>query len=548
MQLSRGGIRPLKITDLPFDILRCIFEYFRDDPLLSGDRAVCWDDYEYSEPDVPRWGQRRDLKSARLACRLFCDLASPHLLSVVELELSPSSLDMLDGISRAPRIAAGVRAIRLWLADRSEDLADDIRMFRDACLQRLGETESNLKYDLRRWREDRQNRPERDRAEQHKGHRVEEAAAAMARLRREWTLYPELPDGEMTLSEYQKLLLQAHHEFRRMHQEQRRLLEDGSFARSVASAVARMGNVRSFRLTSETPDRHKRAFFRGRARRRVVRDTDTLIRFLASPVSWSGYCAKLLWELPIALHRAGASLTDLSLNYLPLSQNAPMLCPRSPDTPGDAAWDELSAACEQLEILHVVDDSYEDLPEEAKSYVDKYLASVLARCGGRLRRLHLNFRLPLDDAIEFKWYYAGPVIGALQGFPRAQVLLLKGVQLRQAQLEALCDKLGHGNLTRLHLADIRLQSGSWVGAVEILRQKVALAETKAPGELDVSVRKIFGGEFSTVVSDSWVEKREADMRRWMLIRETERYTKGQREGNPLRKREIQSRLRTPVSG
>jgi hypothetical protein len=556
MHLSRDGVRPLKITDLPWDILRCIFECFRDEALESDDRVVCWDDYEYVGPEPPRYEQRRALKSARLACRLFCDLASPHLLPIVELELSQSSLEMLDEISRAPGIAAGVRGVKFWLAYRSKDLANDIRLFRDARLEQLEGTEVCLDGDLR----DQLRCQERGRAEQHRRLRLEEAIGNMSRLRREWTSYPELPEGE-TPSEYQRLLLRGHKEFRRMHEEQRLLLEDGFYARSIASAIARMGNVRSFRLVPWQRDNYEEEFFRGRARRRMLKDTEMLIRYLASPFSWTETegvreeppelaCVKLVWELPIALHRAGASLTELSMDALQLSRNAPMLCPRFPDAPEHAAWDELSAACEQLEIFEVEgtrmecpDTPYDPFPKEAKFYVDKYLASVLARCGDRLRWLHLDLKYSWYHPLGYTGYYAGPVIGALQGFSRAHVLVLEGVQLRQAELEALFDMLGHGDLTELRLSYIRLQNGSWADAVDILRQKLALAETNAPGELDVSVGRLLGGEFGNDdFDDDWRDERESDVERMRMIEETERYVKGQREDNPLKEREVQARL------
>jgi hypothetical protein len=115
MELSRAGVRPLKITDLSLYILHCVFGYFQDVRINQGG-AVNWDHYSYS-PDCPNYTQERreSVRGVRLACRLFCHLATPLLYPVLKVSLSQSSLDLIDAFSRNPAMAGGIRGVMAML-------------------------------------------------------------------------------------------------------------------------------------------------------------------------------------------------------------------------------------------------------------------------------------------------------------------------------------------------------------------------------------------------------------------------------------------------
>lgn len=121
----RSKLRPLKIVDLPDELLLRIFYYARydvydDDELHSG--VVDAGQIRSSATD--------DIKNLRLTCRRFCSTTSHLLLPSLEVDMTnSSSLKRLDEVSRHPTISKGVRVVRVTLNYYSSVQAEDIRIF-----------------------------------------------------------------------------------------------------------------------------------------------------------------------------------------------------------------------------------------------------------------------------------------------------------------------------------------------------------------------------------------------------------------------------------
>lgn len=92
--------------------------------------------------DVKESNARRDMvHNIRLVCRLFCSLATPLMFPILRVQLSQSSLDFADKISRTPQMAAGVRGIQVSLGYRPKEIADDMAQFKQVRLNDLNDLE-----------------------------------------------------------------------------------------------------------------------------------------------------------------------------------------------------------------------------------------------------------------------------------------------------------------------------------------------------------------------------------------------------------------------
>lgn len=120
-EFSPRRMPPLNITDLPLDILRLIFDAFGEPATGRRGYAVSWSRYNA----VTTIERRKTIGNARLTCRLFWQHASPLMFPVLRLQVTQSSLDLADRISRSPLIASGVRGILISLASWPKQLADE---------------------------------------------------------------------------------------------------------------------------------------------------------------------------------------------------------------------------------------------------------------------------------------------------------------------------------------------------------------------------------------------------------------------------------------
>uniref|UniRef100_A0A8H7KBP7 F-box domain-containing protein n=1 Tax=Bionectria ochroleuca TaxID=29856 RepID=A0A8H7KBP7_BIOOC len=91
----------MNIADLPLDVLRLIFDEFRDPEVLSHGEV----DWSPSQSRAWRPADSTNLQTiqnARLACRLFNSVASPLLAPVLRLDLSRKSLQIANGLTQNP--------------------------------------------------------------------------------------------------------------------------------------------------------------------------------------------------------------------------------------------------------------------------------------------------------------------------------------------------------------------------------------------------------------------------------------------------------------
>lgn len=107
MAAWRATVRPLKVLDMPNEILMKIFANFQDDPVPHIQVHGCSFDDPLPSPDIA------SIRNVRLTCRTFCEVASEILLSVVNISFTRASLQRLEEISSHPSISKSVRVLRL---------------------------------------------------------------------------------------------------------------------------------------------------------------------------------------------------------------------------------------------------------------------------------------------------------------------------------------------------------------------------------------------------------------------------------------------------
>ncbi|OBT81924.1 hypothetical protein VE02_09683 [Pseudogymnoascus sp. 03VT05] len=494
--------RPLNILHLPMDILDIIFDQIDNSTWIG----------LYFEP-------RKNIQNARLVCRLFNQLASPHLCPELKVQLDQTSLSLVDEISRNPLIAAGVRTIHVVLLYHPGEVAENLQRFKNWRDEDIG----------RRWRGS-----EYLAADFYHDPYVDGDGTVHERPRREYTkaVYKKgLADFQAIISawdkcfsssdgvpidaeslRYQEILRQGYEEYRQKHEEQFRLITGESFVNTLASAMARMRHCPYLRFYDKMEyvydDYHYNyRNYNDKDRFLLTTDPEELPRLLVAPVRWRDIegirggadltPAKLLSELPIAIHKAGATISTITLHCFPTSNNYSMICPDLHD-PSNPSWPDLRAACQHLTKFELRPNnqpmSFRHLLPEEQVHIDEYLCAMLSGQDIEIASLWFGDFVVMDDeSDEVKGYYhIGAVLSTIS-WPRIKELRLCDVSFHQGELEAFFRGLGGGRIESVSIWNVELLSGSWVGALDILRKK--LASRCLDGKCETDLNSLSGGEF-----------------------------------------------------
>ncbi|GFF32158.1 conserved hypothetical protein [Aspergillus udagawae] len=510
MELSRAKIRPMTIVDLPAEILLQIFGYLQDARIgrlaQIGWRSPPWG-YEL---DIVRGTARETIRQVRLVCSLFNDLASPLLCPILRVDLDQESLNGAVELLKRPRIAQGVHAIQVGLQYRPKELVSDCPKFKDHCKKQLeqvvgywvGETWS-LEYES----DDETVWPPPLTV-------YREAIRKYDKISRSWDSYfnSDESDGdddvaESEADEHMEIFVRGYNEYRKKHEEQLHLITTGSFITTLTSCISQLPNTVILGFTDEMErlyyDRHDPTI--------LLRDKSLLPGMMSRALEWSiieelGNVkltpARILFDLPVAVHEAGIKLRYLYMGPLPCRGNFSLLCSDTVSNPTNpAAWSDLRAACSSLRRIDFgsydqkVPIRHEDLQPEEKCYVDQYLSTVL--CSADLKDVWLPLRMfGLDDGRTTKegWYDIGPVLGAVN-WPRIEYIMISYVSSKQDELERFCSGLGP-SVQLLQLSTVHLLDGSWAGILSTLDEKVR--STFREQYARVSLEDLTGGEFGEV--------------------------------------------------
>ncbi|KAI8719687.1 hypothetical protein NCS52_00750000 [Fusarium sp. LHS14.1] len=189
--------------------------------------------------------------------------------------------------------------------------------------------------------------------------------------------------------------------------------------------------------------------------------------------------AKILSELPIALHKAGVSLQYFHLSScLPVRSNLSDICSGLDISPDAAIWHDLQAAFQQLKGFELESVGWEyhkesqmfDVPPKERAFIEAYISTVLS--GQCLENVEVDLSgYALGDRGS-GWTEPCYIPGAFASinWPRIKYLDIKGLAFTEEELERFCRNLSPF-LDDIFLEMINLWDGSWARALDILREK-----------------------------------------------------------------------------
>ncbi|VUC29323.1 unnamed protein product [Clonostachys rosea] len=485
-----GGQQRSFLTDLPTDIL----VYLRDNFLHLGELGK--DKLEWDEP----WGAHaanesfKTVQNLRQVCRIFHDLVSPLLCRRLRIHLDPKSLDQAREMLKNQAIASGVRGVQVAIPYRPEELALSLSSFVDVRLKELEELYDHILFMLDvEWMEDdadengEDSMHEESYTREMKNYndilftwRPSEASKnqngddAEAENKFVYEIEPAVRE------EYTQILLQGHKIFREQHEAQKKLIEKGLFVETVADLFREMPNSVSLSIVDRFTFKHDQ-----RREISLLTNKEELSPFLTSPINWSELDtmsdpprlvpARILTELPIAIHKSGRSLRHLHLGCLPVQHGFEELDPGT----DDFSWAQLREAYQQLEEfdlegpqMHYLPLRPENIPLPRRQFLIEFFGAILS--SNKLQDVQLNFYcLGVNTGINSRrqWCPLGAIFRSIS-WPDIRKIQISDVGFSQDELDMFFKGLGFG-LERVALTSFQLSSGSWADAVDMMHDRIA---------------------------------------------------------------------------
>ncbi|KAI8954135.1 hypothetical protein F4801DRAFT_596194 [Xylaria longipes] len=440
----RSRLRPLRILDLPNELLVRIFEY------VKGDTGI---DELHFYNFVSRTSN--EIRNIRLTCRRFHATSSHLLLPFIKVNITRPSLARLDEVSRHPSISKGVRAIKLSLTPFYDStIAHDIRAF---ALYHA----SKLRESIVHWG----NLVDQSLCGETPIEVFQRAITKAVSLAESWE---QLVDRGVDTNRADHLIIsEAHEQYLQLYEDYEGL--SGSLAQAVASAMMRMPTATWIKVDTKLYNLANRYLRPG-----DLDQTGAILDYLLSSMTWSEpreyglgpRPSHLIGELLLSTQRLSIPLKGLSIEAPPPPTAS--LSTSNTATIHDPAV--LRAAVEQLETIsfhprpNIWDDDWTGrAPEEF--YFTDFLLDLLHTKS--LKRIYLNFYFMVTDYPPPKLSMAPLVLSYT--WPKLQQLYFNG-PFHFKELKAVVKRLGRN--VKLQWCGY-LMSGSWVDVLDFLREHTA---------------------------------------------------------------------------
>ena len=505
--VSRPTLRPLKLLEMPDEVLIKIFDYVKG---WTGKTAPFYELGNIGE----------DVKNLRLTCRRFCSTSSDLLLRFVRVELTPSSLSQFEEISRHPTISKGVRCVRVVLPLYNATLAQDISTFAQHNAQELRDLTETMELLL-----------------PHAVHAVDlhfPTEKVAEELRNAWNIvdiwesYAINPKDLVRETDliYCGVLQEAHERYRQHFQEQVILRKDAYFIKAVAAAIARMPTVDALEICDFDYQGSWRTYSRSWIDQ--VSDKEALGQNLLVPMRWEQARryelgdppTEILVKLPAAIHQAGGLVTALKLelsfpeSYATLTQNEEDLVALKASVQGLKHF--------KLRARHFKVRSFgPPVPEAEVEHIKTFLHALLDTQS--LEHLFLDFGFLWDrDNMP-----SSTSLGSLftfRSWPKLRHLFWRVCPLHLEEFKQFIGNLSTP-IEYMGPHATHLLSGTWAEALDVLRRKAKYTTIECPsgGGLEDMPKEeredIFPRRNGRPDSDS----------------KAEQYVAGKIEQNPLRK-------------
>jgi hypothetical protein len=496
--IMRTTTHQTSILDLPNEILLDIFGYFDA-------KFPVHDPSSYRRQPATYARERLEiLGTNRLVCRTFNELISPLLCPVVSISLSSGSMDRLEGLSRNPLIAQGIRGVSVSLLFRPHAIATNFlryHAYADSYLRKL-EGECGYYTEFQEYEQ------------------ADNSDDAVA-----WRNYDSLqqiyiakPDpradgGDQTAAGAQAILRSCFEKYAMAHADEASIISDGFFVHSVVRALSRCDS-RNFAWFNE--DQLGEEMLTKKAIT-IATDENALVQALTQGHEWlsiedslckddddSGlfFPASILTELPIACHNAKLNLRGLSVGCFPLLRGYHCLLPATnpvEDTVDSDPWTRFAAACVGLETfefgrhgmncspLRPARQSASDL-----AIIDGFIGAAIP--GPHLQNLHVTmhpFRVRQGRPEKEIPYLGSSILAAIRTTQLRKVLL-NGIDICEQSLLALASSR---HLTSFRLSSVTLSRGRYATAMSLLHEVVVSRKSNNASPPSIHLTTLQGAEF-----------------------------------------------------
>lgn len=447
----------IKLTDLPIDVLRHVLDCLRDPRVDPTGRINC----PKRNDDPNRLANKRAVASSRLACHRLFEVASLYFLPVLDIRLDRPSIEKIKAVSSSRSVASGVLGMEVDLSYRPVGISynadaywthKSIISLRSICYAHI----ENVS----------------DSHDPKKKHLLHEASV------------------ETEAAAHRCFL-----EFKRLHEEQERIVNRGLLTDMVQKAVSRMPRFSALLLTDKPNDADEPG------------DTSyqpgSIPRSMISPFSWGEIEAAsymmatppsgLLLDLPLVIRKAGRKLKWLYIDCFPTKD--PSLFTKC--NPTAASSRDLRSAFQNLEqVIFALHKSERDIRfrddfSKDKNGLVEYVSAMLS--SPRLESAHVSPQTfsVLRGATMVSTCFLGPALDAMIT-PHLKRLVLTDAQVSQRDWDTLCRGLSD-RLEEVRLVALWLLNGTWRPSLHTLRLK-----TKSrceEGKCKLHISELHGGEF-----------------------------------------------------
>ncbi|KIN05432.1 hypothetical protein OIDMADRAFT_101997 [Oidiodendron maius Zn] len=497
---SRSRIRPLKILDLPDELLRKIFANFRN-------QSASNEDYFFI-PDFGNWGTVKDIKNIRLTCRRFCNTSSHLLLRHIDVAMSPSSLAHLEEVACHPLLSKGIQAVRVHLNYFSVDIATNILFFSLLAIEYL---EGTLDIHRFEYQQDSDKTifgipPEKLGPAIEKAELISEAWSDFLHVLQDSDRNPDIIREEIAKSKEVAGLASAHKIYRQKYLAQESLLKEDTFVRAVVTAMSKMPTAKRLFVGDTFRDFHNGRYDYVKPFVDAVEDLEGLAAAgTVWPQSWDvarsnqldDQPKEILLQLLLSVFNNGIPINYLCVELSPATE---LSIPATKEQ-----LQQLTAGTERLRVFDfrcfapetnrgpTVDHG----PEEIAS-----LGSIISACmGGKaLRRLDVDLDLTLHESGPQPPASMGSLL-ALRQCPDLRILQLSHYPLHVSELKTFL--IGLNGPLQITLESVLLLSGTWAEALDLIRAKTSWGSVTDPrgAECDdmseEEIQAIFGERFAS---------------------------------------------------
>lgn len=442
----------LHIFDLPDELLMKVFEDVRGD-------------FDWKGNEFPSGGIK-GIKSLRLTCRRFCGASSHLLIHQLDVSLTSSSLEYLDEVSCHPTISKGIKSLRICAQIYNPILSKGQLHFASQVLVVLSE---NFQVDFERLKRlgdgflqqtsEAPVVPSNETAAllfELLGN-MEKRSGIMRSCEQYCRAESSQPDSDQNIA----TLRQAHEQHKQLVEEQASLLQNNTFVRRFATAIARLPTAVGLSITD-------RKGFELRPLLPALSDSmyDSVRRKLLEPLDWNSKILRLplrrpfelLYQLPLAAFRGGKPVKELRIRLNPAKDTLLRI--------GKEDMGDLISAAENLRVLEI-DCQLTSRPTQSLglSSVSKLMGLFLN--GTKLTSVDLSFASTAETTERSS---LEPLI-ALLPWANLRRLSLGHACFHCDELSNHLEKLSPG--TYIYLEEVHLVSGLWADLLDVIRAKAS---------------------------------------------------------------------------